>query len=129
VGEPDGVGDLDHDALVQRELVALVQRVAVLPVHVAQKVVRLVVDHDAVVEGVEAEVAVLPPLLLPPHVVREETSELGDRRRVLRGGGGGLQRSRHRVRVWFCTSCRCGQTCSAGLSSRMLATLVVACWA
>lgn len=82
------IGNLDHDALVQRELVALVQLIAVLVVRVAQKIARLVVHHDTVVERVELEVAVLPSFLLPPDVVREETSKLGDGRRLLGGVGG-----------------------------------------
>lgn len=80
-----GLGDLDHDALVKTELVALVQLVAVLVVGVSEEVPGLVVDHDAVVEGMEPDEAIVPALLLAPDVVGEETPELGDRRRVLRG--------------------------------------------
>lgn len=85
LGDSYGIGDLDHDTFVERELIALVQLVAVLVVGVAQEVAGLVVDHDAVVEGVELEVAILPLLLLLAEVGRVEAAELGDGGR-LRGG-------------------------------------------
>lgn len=100
-----GLGDLNHDALVEVELIALVKLVGVFVVGVAEEVARLVVHHDAVVEGVEFEIAILPPLLLASDIVGEETAVLGDGRRVLRGGdGGGVRctsnRGRHHVRRW-----------------------------
>lgn len=105
LGDGHGFGHVDQDALVERELVAFVQLVAVLVVGVAEKVARLVVDHDTVVEGVEFEVAILPSLVLSPHVVAEETAEFGHGRRVLgRGEGTALwrtaHRGRHRGRIW-----------------------------
>ena len=66
------LSDLDQDALVQRQLIAFVQLVAVLPVRVADVVACLVGDHDAIVEGVELEVAILPSFLLPSDIVCEE---------------------------------------------------------
>lgn len=97
LGDAYRVGDLDHDALVERQLIALVQLVAVLVVRVAEEVAGVVVDHDAVVEGVELEEAIVPLLLLLAHVGRVEAAELGDGGR-LRGGqlGGGQLRARVR---------------------------------
>jgi hypothetical protein len=77
------LGHLDQSAIIQAEFVPLVQLVAVLVVCVAQKIPRLVIDHDPVVEGVELQVAILPTLLLPSDIVGEQTSEFGDGRRVL----------------------------------------------
>lgn len=85
LGDSYGIGDLDHDALVESQLVALVQLVAVLVVRVAEEVAGLVVDHDAVVERVELEEAILPLLLLFADVGRVEAAELGDGG-CLRGG-------------------------------------------
>lgn len=68
------------------------QFVAVLVVGVAKEVARLVVHHDAIVEGVEVEVAILPFLLLFPYVWRVQTSKLGNGR-GLRGGELGVRRS------------------------------------
>ena len=78
LGGAHGLSDLDHDALVESQLIALVQLVAVLVVGVAEEVAGLVVHHDPVVEGVELEVAILPLLLLLADVWRVETAELGD---------------------------------------------------
>ena len=94
---------LDKRAIVQVQLVALVQLVAVLVVGVAEKVAGLIVDHDAVVEGVKLEEAILPALLLAADIVGEETAELSNGRGALGGldgsnGGGVLgvaQRGRH----------------------------------
>jgi hypothetical protein len=58
----------------------------------------LVGDHDAVVEGVELEVAILPPLLLPSDVLREETPEFCDGRGLGRREGRGMGRAAHRSR-------------------------------
>ena len=95
--------DLDKRAVVQGQLVAFVQLVAVFVVGIAEEVPGQVVDHDAVVERVELEKAIVPSLLLAADVVGEETAKLGDGRRVLRGGDGGdgggvlvaAERSRH----------------------------------
>lgn len=73
------------------------QLVAVLVVGVPEEVACLVVDHDAVVEGVELEEAIVPPLLLSSDVVGEETPELGDGRGVLGGTSRASQRRRHGV--------------------------------
>jgi hypothetical protein len=70
-----GLCNLDQDALIEAELVAFLQLIALLPVGVAYVVPRLVAHHDAAVEAVEFEVAILPPLLLPSDVVCEEASE------------------------------------------------------
>jgi hypothetical protein len=78
LGDAHRVGHLDHDALVQRQLIALVQLVAVLVVRVAEEVAGLIIDHDPVVEGVELEKAILPLLLLLADVGRVEAAELGD---------------------------------------------------
>lgn len=95
-----GFGDLDHDTLVEGELVALVQLVAILIVRVAEEVAPLVVHHDASVERVELEVAILPFLLLLADVGRVQAAKLCDRC-SLRGGQlrvrGAAEGSRHRV--------------------------------
>jgi hypothetical protein len=97
---PHGFGDLDHDALVEGELIALVQLVAILIVRVAEEVAPLVVHHDAAVEEVEFEVAILPFLLLLADVGRVQAAKLCDRRGLrggqlrVRGAAGG---SRHRA--------------------------------
>lgn len=100
---PHGFSNLDHDSLVESELVALVQLVAILIVRVAEEVAPLVVHHDAAVERVELEVAILPFLLLFADVRRVQAAELCDRR-SLRGGQlrvrGAAKGSRHRA-------CRC----------------------
>ena len=100
LGRPHGFGDLDHDALVEGELIALVQLVAILIVRVAEEVAPLVVHHDAAVEGVELEVAILPFLLLLADVGRVQATKLCDRCR-LRGGQlrmrGAAEGSRHRM--------------------------------
>lgn len=69
--------DLDEEG-VELELVAFSDGILAAPVHVSDEVLGLVVDHDALVEGVEAEEAVLPSLALLTLVVREETLELID---------------------------------------------------
>lgn len=67
--------------------------IALFVVCVAQEVSRLVVDHDSVIEAVELEVAILPPLLLPSDIMREETSKFGDGCGVLgRGNSRGTRR-------------------------------------
>jgi hypothetical protein len=64
---------------------------------------RLVTHHDPVVEGVQLEVSILPPLLLLSDIVREEAAELNDRRRLRCGECGGVRRAaergRHRVGI------------------------------
>ena len=82
---PHGLGDLDHDALVERELIAFVQLIAVFVVRVAEEVAGLVVHHDPAVEGVELEVAIVPFLLLLANVGCVEAAELCDGRRLRRG--------------------------------------------
>ena len=100
LGSPHGFGDLDHDALVEGELIALVQLVTILIVRVAEEAAAPVVHHDAAVEGVELEVAILPFLLLLTYVGRVQAAKLCDRCR-LRGGQlrvrGAAEGSRHRV--------------------------------
>lgn len=86
VGEAHSLGHLNHSAFVERERVAFVQRFAVLAVRVAEEVARLVVHHNAAVEGVEGEEAILPPFLFAPHVVGEQAAEFGNGRGVGRGG-------------------------------------------
>lgn len=97
------LSDLDQDALVQRQLIAFVQLVAVLPVRVADVVACLVGDHDAIVEGVELEVAILPPLLLASDVLREEAAEFCHGRGLGGGESRGVRRAayggRHRVDI------------------------------
>lgn len=78
LSDAHGLGDLDQDALVQAELIPLMQLVALFPVCVADVVPCLVAHHDAVVEGMEFEESILPSLLLPPDIVGEETSKFGD---------------------------------------------------
>jgi hypothetical protein len=97
--------DLHQSAIVQGKLVSLLQLVAVFVVRISQEVARLVIHHDPAIEGVELEKSILPPLLLSSDILREETSEFGHRRGILRGGDGGdvrsmlrvSERSRHRV--------------------------------
>lgn len=93
------LSDGDQDALIQGKLVAVLQLVAVLVICFADREARRVEDHDAVVEGVKFEVAILPALLLPAHVMGKEAAELEDGRGVLRGGdGGGVGGPSQRVR-------------------------------
>jgi hypothetical protein len=47
-------------------------------VHVPDEVARNVIDHDALVERVEAKEAILPALLLAADVMRVEAVELED---------------------------------------------------
>lgn len=53
---------------------------------VPDEVARGVVDHDALVEGVEAEKAILPAFGFAAEVVGVKTAELNDGGGVLRGG-------------------------------------------
>lgn len=61
---------------------------------VAYIVHAVVVDHDALVEGVEFEPSVLPSLLLPAQVGREEAAEFEDGSGVLGLRDGGCGRGR-----------------------------------
>ena len=105
MGDAHGLGNLDKRAIVEVEFVPLVQLVAVLVVCIAEEVPCLVVDHDPAVEGVELEIAILPPLLLSLDVLCEEAAELGNGRAILGGGNGSdgrgvlgiAERGRHRV--------------------------------
>lgn len=105
MGNAHGLGDLDKRAIVEVKFVSLLQLVAVLVVCIAEEVPCLIVDHDPAVEGVELEIAILPPLLLSLDILGEEATELGNGRAVLGGSNGSdgrgvlsiTQRSRHRV--------------------------------
>lgn len=88
LSDSHGLGHLNHDTLVEVEFVALVQLVAVFVVGVPEEVASLVVHHDAIVERVELEIAILPAFLLAPDIVGEKTAELSNRRSVLRCGDG-----------------------------------------
>lgn len=117
--------NLDEGAIVQVQLVALMQLVTVFVVGVAEEVAGLVVDHDAIVERVELKKAILPSLLLAADILGEETAELGNGRAVLGGGdgsdGGGVrgaaERSRHGTGRWTegAAACVYGIEMEAGL--------------
>jgi hypothetical protein len=102
-----GLRDFHQSAIVQSELVPLLQLVAVLVVSISQKVPRLVIDHHPTVEGMKLEVSILPPLLLSSDILREETSKFSYRRGILGGRDGGdirgmlrvSKRSGHRVDI------------------------------
>lgn len=83
-----------HRVLLQRHLIALLQSRVFLPVHVADEVARHVVHHDALVEGVEAQEAILPALLLAADVVGVEAVEFEDGRGVLARWDGERGRAR-----------------------------------
>jgi hypothetical protein len=73
----NALGNLDNDsATLQLNLFALVKVGFALPMHVANEVAALIVDHDTLVEGVVFDAAIFPSLLLPPKIVREEADEL-----------------------------------------------------
>jgi hypothetical protein len=93
LSDAHSLGDLDHDALVERQFVALLDRATLLPICVAEESARLVIDHDAAIEGVEFEIAILPALLLAAEIICVETAKLCDGGGILGGGdSGGVER-------------------------------------
>jgi hypothetical protein len=93
LSDAHSLGDLDHDALVERQFVALLHRATLLPICVAEESARLVIDHDAAIEEVEFEIAILPTFLLAAEIVCVETAELCDGGGILGGGdSGGIER-------------------------------------
>jgi hypothetical protein len=92
LGHAYRLGHLDYDALVQRELVALLQCTALLPVRIPNEVAVGVIHHDAAVERVQLEEAILPSLLLAAEVEGKEAAEFGDGCRAL--GRGERRRAR-----------------------------------
>lgn len=90
------VADLgDGSAPVELQRLAIVKLAAFAQVRTVHEAATLVVDHDASVELVELEPAILPALVLAPQVMGEDAYPLDhsgrDRARGLRGrvGGGG----------------------------------------
>ena len=56
---------------------------------ISEKVPCLVIYHDPAVEGMELEIAILPPLLLPLDVLCIEATKFCHGRAVLGGGDRG----------------------------------------
>lgn len=85
LGLADLLCHLHHDAVaLEGQLIAGLNGLRPGPVHVSDEIARHIVDHDALVEGVVAEEAILPLLRLLPTVVRVEAFIFQHRRRVLR---------------------------------------------
>lgn len=66
----------DYPASFEFHLFALVKLPIAGPVHVADKVSAVVVDHNASVEGMVFESTILPSLLFPSQIVRKEAHKL-----------------------------------------------------
>jgi hypothetical protein len=76
----DAFHDLNNDpSTLQLDLLAFTKLLFTLPVHVPDGMAALIVDHDALVEGVVFEAAILPSLLLPPEIVGKQADEIEDR--------------------------------------------------
>jgi len=73
----------EHAALFQLELVSFLWFLSVSEMAITDKVPWYIVDHDAAIEGVEFEEAILPPFLLSPQIVCEQASVLNHRCCVL----------------------------------------------
>lgn len=75
----DAFGNLnDNPPSLQFHLLAFVKVPIASPVHVPNEMATVIVDHDALVEGVVFDPAILPSLLLPLEVVGEEADEFED---------------------------------------------------
>lgn len=61
--------DLNQSSLVQLELVAVLDFVDRPPVMITDVVTLFVINHDALVEGMVPEIAILPSFGLAAHVV------------------------------------------------------------
>lgn len=51
---------------------------------VADKILRVIVEHEALVESMEFDASILPSLLFAPDIVREKAAEVEYGRSVLR---------------------------------------------
>ena len=78
--------DLDHNCTLESNFVSFVKSSLVFPMHVSDEVARHIVEHDAFVESVVFEEAILPSLGFSADVVGVETSELDNRCSVLSEG-------------------------------------------
>jgi hypothetical protein len=71
--------NLDNHPTLQLDFFAFVEFVVAPPVHVTNEVAALIVDHDALVEGVVFESAILPSLLLPLEIASKQADKFEDR--------------------------------------------------
>jgi hypothetical protein len=76
---PDTLGHLNNDSTTfQLNLFAFVEFPVALPMHISNKIAAVIVDHDALIESVVFETAILPPLLFPSEIMGEEADEFED---------------------------------------------------
>jgi hypothetical protein len=73
----DTFGHLDDDsATFQLDFFPLIEVIIAPPMAITNIVSTFVIYHNASIEAVKLEAAILPPLLLPAEVVGEETEKL-----------------------------------------------------
>lgn len=82
---PDSLADLDLHSPVQIDLDTFAKILLLSVVQVPDVILRVVVHHDASIEGVEAEGAIVPLLRFLVEIACVETAEFMDRRGVLGG--------------------------------------------
>lgn len=74
----DTLDKLDNNTTLQFDFLAFVEIVIALQVRVSDKVPAVIVDHEALVEGVVCKPAILPPLLLPLEIAGKQADKFED---------------------------------------------------
>ena len=89
---------LNQDTFIQLQLVAILDHLLLSPMQIANEISLVIKDHDAFVEGVVAEEAILPAFGFATEIVGVKAAESDDGRGVLGWGDGQAGRAREHDR-------------------------------